>query len=273
MNYWTPLKLYVLGAALAVAAGLFVQQHVSEPEVRTSYIVQGQDFQAVLAAVSELDGEVTHELSVIRAVAVNLTEKQANRLRKHAAISRLFGNASVEVSGKPDKGGSSGSDGSSGDNGGYAVETFYPTLVGANQLHQQGIDGWAIGIATIDTGLWSHKGLITDRYGMLRRKVAYDAITNTVTTYRDMSGSDVYDKSGHGSHVASIAASSVEVNGSYNGIAPGARLIPVTALDENGQGTYADVIRAIDWLIANRNKHGIDIINMSLSAPARSHYW
>ena len=37
--------------------------------------------------------------------------------------------------------------------------------------------------------------------------------------------------------------------GLYNGIAPDADLLSVQAFDETGQGTYADVIRAIDWAI------------------------
>ncbi|MGB5246331.1 MAG: hypothetical protein WBN34_07270, partial [Woeseia sp.] len=103
MNYWTSLKLAAITATLAVTAGLFLLQPTAETEVRTSYIVQGQSFEAVLDAVSELDAEVTHELRVIRSVAVNLTEGQAKRLLKQAAVGRLFGNQAVEVSGKPSK--------------------------------------------------------------------------------------------------------------------------------------------------------------------------
>ncbi len=239
-----------------------------------SYILQGESAEAVADAVIDVDGDITHELGVIRAVAANLTAAQLEAIRNDSRVTHVHGNTQVETAGKPDKsgGGGGGGGGDGGSTDSY-IETYYPTLIGANLLHQQGIDGWGIGIAIIDTGMFSHDGLTTSRYGNLRRKVQYDAITNEVTTYKNTNGSQIADPSGHGSHVASIAVSSKDFEGSYNGIAPGANIIPVTALNDFGQGSYADVIRGIDWIVANHNKHGIDIINMSLSAPARSHYW
>ncbi len=54
-----------------------------------------------------------------------------------------------------------------------------------------------------------------------------------------------------------------------------AHLVSVQAFDAYGQGSYADVIRAVDWVITNRNrnKHKIRVLNLSFSAEARSHYW
>jgi serine protease AprX len=47
----------------------------------------------------------------------------------------------------------------------------------------------------------------------------------------------------------------------------------VQAFDELGQGSYADVIRAIDWVVANKAAHNIRVLNLSFSAEPRSHYW
>ena len=47
----------------------------------------------------------------------------------------------------------------------------------------------------------------------------------------------------------------------------------VKAFDEHGQGTYADVIRGLDWIVANREAYGIRVLNLSFSAEPQSYYW
>ncbi len=73
----------------------------------------------------------------------------------------------------------------------------------------------------------------------------------------------ISDDSGHGTHVAGIAAASSGING----VAPGANLIALKVLDSTGassvQGTV-DVKNAIEWCIANRNAYNISVITMSL---------
>jgi hypothetical protein len=113
----------------------------TEPEVRTSYIVQGRSLDTVLAAVGELDAEVTHELGLIHAVAANLTDDEADRLRVHSAIKSLYGNDAVEVAGKGGNGGGgSGGSGNGGGGGSYTtVDTHYATLVNADAVHAMGM--------------------------------------------------------------------------------------------------------------------------------------
>jgi subtilisin family serine protease len=61
---------------------------------------------------------------------------------------------------------------------------------------------------------------------------------------------------GHGTMVAGIV----------HLVAPNVRIVPVRAFDDNGSGTIADVIQAINWAVA----HDADVINMSFSAPQNS---
>jgi serine protease AprX len=56
-------------------------------------------------------------------------------------------------------------------------------------------------------------------------------------------------------------------------VAPEARYVSVKAFDKSGGAHYADVIRAIDWVVANRYTYSIRVLNCSFSAPAHSHYW
>ena len=89
MSRMTSLKYLALAATLAIVMSAAALIPTAEPEVRTSYIVQGKSFESVLAAIGELDAEVTHELGVISAIAVKLTETEAEDLRQHAGIKRL----------------------------------------------------------------------------------------------------------------------------------------------------------------------------------------
>ena len=51
-------------------------------------------------------------------------------------------------------------------------------------------------------------------------------------------------------------------------MAPGAHLISLKVLGEDGSGYVSDVLEAIEWTIANRDKFKIRVINLSLGHPA-----
>ncbi len=74
------------------------------------------------------------------------------------------------------------------------------------------------------------------------------------------------DYNGHGTHCAGIAAA-VGNNGlGIVGANPDARIMPLTALQSNGTGDMATIIKAVDYAIAN----GAAIISMSLGSYAES---
>jgi len=158
-----------------------------------------------------------------------------------------------------------------------ARTTYYPMLVGAEKVHAEGIKGDGVTVAIIDTGIWSSGGgkswIRKDRDdGSERVKRAYDAIDDV-----DGDAPKAEDDNGHGSHVASVIASMRMANSGNggvvsNGVAPDADLVVVRAFDRDGQGTYLDVIRGIDWVVRNKDVYGIRVLNLSMSAPPRSHY-
>ncbi len=53
----------------------------------------------------------------------------------------------------------------------------------------------------------------------------------------------------------------------YRGLAPKARIISLKVLDANGAGYTSSVLRALEFVVANRDKLKIDIINLSLGHP------
>ncbi|MCP3956598.1 MAG: hypothetical protein GY719_01965 [bacterium] len=81
---------------------------------------------------------------------------------------------------------------------GVSPDTEYPTLLGADQLHAQGIDGTGVTVAVVDTGYWSHPNLDTNSNGAARVLAQYDAIADQM----DPLGTDT-DTFGHGTHLTS----------------------------------------------------------------------
>lgn len=98
---------------------------------------------------------------------------------------------------------------------------------------------------------------------------AYIIDTGIDATHPDFSGRassafDAYggsgnDANGHGTHVAGTIGSDTY------GVAPGAELFGVKVLDDNGSGSYDDVIAGVDWVAANAGANSV--ANLSLGGP------
>ena len=73
------------------------------------------------------------------------------------------------------------------------------------------------------------------------------------------------DGFGHGTFVAGIAAGGA--NG-YAGALPTANLLSIDVMNDQGQGTVSDVIRACDWILANKAKYNIQVANFSLHSAS-----
>ncbi|MFO7550824.1 MAG: S8 family peptidase [Haliea sp.] len=154
----------------------------------------------------------------------------------------------------------------------YASDTYYPTVAGASELHRHGITGRGVTIAVLDSGLWEHPALALDTRGEPRIVGRYDAI-------EDIAGKPVADASGHGTHMASVAAHSEEVlthgkpDGTWKGIAPDVGLVAVKAFDEDGQGDFLDIVRGIQWIVEQREAQDIRVLNLSFAARPRWPYY
>jgi serine protease AprX len=70
-----------------------------------------------------------------------------------------------------------------------------------------------------------------------------------------------FDDYGHGTHVAGLIA------GANSGVAPGATLIGLKVLDKDGSGRTSDVIKALQWVRANKHRYNIQAANLSLGHP------
>jgi subtilisin family serine protease len=121
-------------------------------------------------------------------------------------------------------------------------------MIGADAAHQVTRGEGAV-VAVVDTGVdASHEDLA----GRLLPAASFIA------------GKGPADENGHGTHVTGIVAANADNGVGIDSVAPGARVLPVRVLDENGEGSDSDVAKGIDYAIAQK----VDVINLSLGGTA-----
>ncbi|HEY7290089.1 MAG TPA: S8 family peptidase [Vicinamibacterales bacterium] len=144
--------------------------------------------------------------------------------------------------------------------------------VGARVVQQSlGYNGAGVGVAIIDSGITAWHDDLTNNsskvypYGNQRVSKFVDFIHGRTTPY---------DDNGHGSHVAGIiAGNGYDSNGEKAGIAPGASLVSLKVLDENGEGTISNIIAALNWVALNGKTYNIRVVNLSVGAAVSESYW
>jgi len=133
--------------------------------VRAQYIVQSSSVQAARESVVRVGGEVSRELSVINAIAADLSVEQASDLRLMTGV-HLFADHRVTPLGNTKV--AAGiplvlTDGTAVTAQANKFPTNYPMLVGADTMQQAGINGKGVTIAVLDTGLWNADGQNFDK--------------------------------------------------------------------------------------------------------------
>src|SRR5262252_755616 len=121
------------------------------------------------------------------------------------------------------------------------------------------VSGKGVTVAVIDSGI----------------DPTHQALKGRVLTTVDSTGGEDVGRFGHGTQVAAIIAGKAGRSADsrmYRGVAYDASLINLRVLGNDGSGSAADVIEAIDWAIDHQRDYNIRIINLSLGAPARQSY-
>jgi serine protease AprX len=153
----------------------------------------------------------------------------------------------------------------------------YPFVTRAHKVWQDGTTGKGIGIAVLDSGIAPHEDLVSPT----NRLVA------SVNFAGDLGG--MPDAGGHGTHVAGVIAGNstgADLSGQqmqflssgspevadYVGMAPGANLIDVRVLNSQGSGRISSVVAGIQWVLDNRVRYNIRVVNLSLGGPIGASY-
>jgi len=150
----------------------------------------------------------------------------------------------------------------------YVYDQYNRTLAiykgGSDQVWTPSGEGDTLYVRLVSDGSVANDGFVIDQ--------TLDGITNMSmdwsNCFKVIGGWDAYnndgdpkDDHGHGTHVAGIIASN---DSFYRGVAPGAKLVAVKALNAGGSGYSSDVVAGIDWCNRNAQKYGISVISMSL---------
>lgn len=124
-------------------------------------------------------------------------------------------------------------------------------IVHCDFARRQRITGRGVTVAILDTGVWVHHNDLESRVIGFK-----DFINNQ---------SFPYDDNGHGTHVAGIiGGNGFYSRGRYMGIAPECNLLSIKVLDKEGNGNSKEVVDALDWIIANKERYQIKIVNISV---------
>ena len=240
--------------------------HWGSRDITKSYILQGANSDRLNKVVANVGGNVSREFPIINAVSAMLTSQQAEEIRELGGV-RIQDDRTVMTMNN-----GNGNGNGNGNAKKYKIDNYIAKQVGADLLHQEGITGTGVTVAVVDSGanMGGSIGSFLFRDTNFRQRVAvkYDAFRGSKTYfYND-------DQNGHGTHVTGIIASSLkDDNGRYNGIAPDVYVLSVRAFDANGASSYSKVLDSLNWIFENRYRYKIRVVNMSLGAEARSHYW
>jgi serine protease AprX len=146
-------------------------------------------------------------------------------------------------------------------------------VIGAGSMWDRGITGRGVDVAVIDSGVVPVDGLRTPGKVVNGPDLSFEA---SACDGRTCTASPVryLDTYGHGTHMAGIIAGRDDAtpgtvtsadSGSFTGVAPDARIVSVKVADAQGATDVSQVIAAIDWVVQNKNRNGLNIRVLNLS--------
>jgi serine protease AprX len=133
---------------------------------------------------------------------------------------------------------------------------------GINNPNLYSYTGAGVTVAFIDSGITSyqHPDLADGRV------LAFVDFVNQRTAK--------YDDNGHGTHVAGVIGGTGKLSAKkYAGMAPGASLVSLKVLDQNGQGSVGNILKALDWVYTNGTAYGVRVVNLSVGAAVTESYY
>lgn len=129
------------------------------------------------------------------------------------------------------------------------------SVVHVEEAEKLNLTGKGVTVAVIDTGVGEHFDLTFPRSKILH-------FENILTD-----DSTPCDDNGHGTFVCGlIAGNGLLSGGRLCGVAPGCNLVVVKALNEKGETSAINILKAMQWVHENRQKYNIKVCCMSFGA-------
>ncbi len=218
------LLALALAASSAIALGPLNQAQAAPPSSVLVTAASG-GAAAAAAAVRAAGGTVLHRLSLVGGVSAQLP-----RGAVLAPTFRVVANAPLQVAKAKDAKEDTG-----------APVTVRQTV---GLPAQPSGEGTGVTVAVVDTG-------VADVPGLVGR-----------VTHLDVTGQGTGDGYGHGTFVAGLVAAGGDGDGSYAGVAPGARVLDVRVADDKGRTDLITVLTGLELIDPAK----VQVLNLSLSS-------
>lgn len=181
-------------------------------------------------------GQIKYKLPSINSCVIEIDEKNLDKIKDIKSIKRVHQNTHITTQ-------------------------MYNSrkIVNVNTPQENGILGKNVTIAILDTGI----SPLDDFTKPYNRIIAFKDFINNKQ--------NPYDDNGHGTHVAGISGGNGYYSkGKYKGIAPECNFVGVKVLDDEGQGNSSDVLAGIQWVLDNKDKYSIRVLNLSIGTSNSS---
>lgn len=214
---------------ILITAVLFFTGTVALAQEKVNVLIQfeGPVKASDKAFVRGLGGQISHEYSLVPAVAVEIPAKALEGISHNPRVVAVEEDLEVQAMVFDDE---------------YA-DTWSISNINAKPVHDNGNTGAGIKVGIIDSGIsTSHVDLPTVG--------GKDFVEN------DDDPDDVY---GHGTHVGGTVCATMNGIGAV-GVAPDCDLYSLRVLNDSGSGSTANILAAVNWAVENN----LDIINLSL---------
>jgi serine protease AprX len=271
----TTQKIFLAGMILTLTLGLLAPAVVMSasptPPRMNALLAQmvaedpGQSLRVIVQRASEselpelfvekMGGQVLKDLPLINAFAAQMPAKDVPKLAVMASVNWVYLDAHVRPTGKPIKDPDQPVE--------PLPENIFLDTLGVRQVWDMGYHGEDIGVAVIDSGIF------TDRDFTITPGKPHTRIVVQISFNSDK----VSDQYGHGTHVAGIIGGNGGASGGmYSGIAPKVDLINLKISDDYGLAFESDTVDAMQWVLDHKDKYNIRVVNLSIQSTVPQSY-
>src|SRR4051812_3937920 len=241
-------------AAAALAAALLVNAapaHAADRATRVVVVERAPASHAAERAAVRHGGTVGRALPLAGGFAAPVPARSLPALRRAASIAGVWSDARVSMRSGPD---CLAGDATCFDS--LPPEAAWQRAIGLESVPNK-FQGDGVTVASIDTG-------VTPTPDLGARLLARVDLT---------SERDGLDRFGHGTHMAGVIAGDGTTSfGAYEGSAPETRLVSVKVAGWDGATDVSTVIAGLQWVVSNRARFGIRVVNLSWGTDGAQGY-
>jgi serine protease AprX len=208
--------------------------------------------------VRSVGGRVTRKLPIVDGFAAEVPANALPRLERSPLVAALWRDGRLRMTDDDDD---DDDDESDDDDDISPYSELPPNTAWRSAIRLPSVpsryDGDDVAVAVLDTGVSPAADL-------------RDAIAMRVEF---TPGHDGLDRFGHGTHMAGIIAGDGSLSwGKWRGVAPDADLISVKIAGPDGATDVSVVLTALQWVVTNRDRLGIRVLNLAFGTDATSSY-